>query len=196
MPRRPPRCPDCSSASARPIIYGEPEEELGRRAERGEVVLGGCVIWGNDPAWSCRECGCRFGDMEKPHKKLPERSREEWIELIATMLPKPVRTSDAGELLGGEPVVVIVRVDTKAITIMEAGFEGDGALEQPVQGQPFAKMPLRTPAARVAELIAMAWGKRVSRYRWCPRCRLVREPEHMSEAICCACAEKGLRAAL
>jgi hypothetical protein len=32
--------------------------------------------------------------------------------------------------------------------------------------QPVAKVPFRTPAVRVAELIAMAWGKRVSRY-WC-----------------------------
>jgi hypothetical protein len=61
-----------------------------------------------------------------------------------------------------------------------------------VKGQPFAKMPFRTPAVRVAELIALAWGKRVSRYRWCPRCRRAAEPERMLEAVCHACAEKML----
>jgi hypothetical protein len=192
VPHRPPRCPDCSSANARPIIYGEPEEELGRRAERGDVVLGGCVLWGNDPAWACPECGRRFGDTEKPYKKLPERSREEWVELLTTMLPKPAHVSDVGELLGGDPVVVIVRVDAKTIEIMEAGIEADGPHTPTVKGRPFANVPLRTPTARVAELIAMAWGKRVSRYRWCPRCRLVREPEHMAHGrFCDGCLPGG-----
>ncbi len=190
MPRRPPRCPDCSSAKARPIIYGEPEEELGRHAERGEVVLGGCVIWGNDPAWDCPECGSRFGDRERPYMKLPERSCEAWLELVTTMLPKPVQTSDTGELQAGDPVVVIVHVDASTIAIMEAGIEVDGPPTPTMKGQPFATVPLRTPAARVAEPVAMAWGKRVSRYRWCPRCRLVRHPEHMSEATCRECVQK------
>ncbi len=172
-------------------MYGEPEEELGRRAARGEVVLGGCLIWGNDPAWSCSECGLRFGDRAKPHKVPKSRSRDEWIDMIRTMLPAPVHASQDGELLAGEPVVVIVRFEEKVIQIMEAGIEWSGGAHSPtLKGQPFAKVPFRTPAARVAELIAMAWGKRVSRYRWCPRCRQKAEQEHMSEAICHGCAEK------
>ena len=50
----------------------------------------------------------------------------------------------------------------------------------------------QTPTARVAELIALAWAKRISRYRWCPLCRRRVEPEHMTEAICHGCAERKL----
>ena len=35
-----------------PIVYGEPSEELVRRARRGEVVLGGCVITQHSPRWA------------------------------------------------------------------------------------------------------------------------------------------------
>jgi DNA-directed RNA polymerase subunit RPC12/RpoP len=38
----------------------------------------------------------------------------------------------------------------------------------------------------------MAWGKRVSQYRWCPRCRRTVEPEGTLEAVCHRCAEKVL----
>lgn len=155
-------------------------------------MLGGCVIWGNDPAWDCPECGRRFGDRDKPYKKLPERSREEWIELVKTMLPAPVLTNEADDLLAGDPVVIIVRVEATAIHIMEAGIEWSGSHSPTVKGQPFTKVPFRTPAARVAELIATAWGKRVSRYRWCPGCRRTLEPEHMVGGTCHSCATKVL----
>lgn len=38
----------------------------------------------------------------------------------------------------------------------------------------------------------MAWGKRVSEYRWCPCCQARVEPERMLESVCHACAEKVL----
>lgn len=40
--------------------------------------------------------------------------------------------------------------------------------------------------------IAMAWGKRVSEYRWCPCCQARVESERMLESVCHACAEKVL----
>jgi hypothetical protein len=32
-------------------------------AERGEVLIGGCLIYGDrrDPSWSCRDCRYEFG---------------------------------------------------------------------------------------------------------------------------------------
>ena len=192
VPRRPPSCPTCSSTSVRPIVYGEPDAELVERARRHEVVLAGCLLTDDDPAWDCPECGHRFGDREKPYKNQAARSGEEWVELIKTMLPAPVRTNDAGELLGGDPVLVIVRVEATAIEILEASIVWEGAHSPALKGRPFAKVPLRTPAARVAELIGAAWAKRISRYRWCPRCRRRNEPEHMQEAICHGCAERFL----
>ena len=52
-------CPTCSETDLVPIVYGYPAPELFEAAERGEVELGGCVIYGDDPKWSCRKCGTR-----------------------------------------------------------------------------------------------------------------------------------------
>ena len=39
-------------------MYGYPSDMEGalKAAEQGEVVLGGCVITGDDPKWQCLEC--------------------------------------------------------------------------------------------------------------------------------------------
>ena len=34
-----------------PLIMGSPRDENITREERGEVVLGGCIIRGNEPRW-------------------------------------------------------------------------------------------------------------------------------------------------
>ena len=57
---QPAALPRCSSARVRRIVYGEPSPDLGRQAERGEVVLGGLLV-GNDPIWDCPDCDTRFG---------------------------------------------------------------------------------------------------------------------------------------
>lgn len=108
------------------------------------------------------------------------------------MLPEPVAVNEAGELLGGKPVTVIVRVTAGKIIIMEASWDWLDSHRAVQKGQPFATTPLRTPATRVAELITMAWGKRLSLYRWCPRCQHTHEPEFMDGPLCSACAEKVL----
>ena len=92
-------------------------------------------------------------------------------------------------------MTVIVRVKKDTIEILEAGLEWTHAPASRCKGQPFAKVRLGTPANRVAELIAAAWGKRISRYRWCPRCREVVEPERMHSGrtgICQSCASRVL----
>jgi hypothetical protein len=192
MPRRSPRCPDCSSSDARQIVYGLPSPDLEAAVRRGEFVLGGCLVSDNDPAWHCTGCGHRFGNSEKPHQPVPARTAHEWVELIKMMLPEPVTTSQAGELLGGEPALVIVCVTGDKIVIMEAGWDWVDSHVPTQKGKPFAKAPLRTPAARIAELIKMAWGKRISQYRWCPHCKGSKEPEMMQGAVCHGCAEQLL----
>jgi len=39
-----------------PIVYGYPGHGLMEAAERGEVVLGGCVIMPHQPKWKCLSC--------------------------------------------------------------------------------------------------------------------------------------------
>jgi hypothetical protein len=170
-----------------PIAELDADETLRQLAKLGEVE----EWFGNDPAWMCPRCGLRSDDRERPHRAPRSRSRDEWLALIATMLPAPVRTNDDGELVAGEPSVVIVRVDASGIAIMEASIEWDG--HKPLlKGRPFAKVPLRTSATRVAELIARAWGKRISRYGWCIQCKRRIAPEH-GGCICDGCSTRVSR---
>ena len=55
-----PICPACGSTFIRPIIYGFPDADLGKKADRGEVVLGGCVVVEEQPRWSCGTCDHRW----------------------------------------------------------------------------------------------------------------------------------------
>jgi hypothetical protein len=79
-------------------------------------------------------------------------------------------------------------VENDAIRIEEARIAWPDSHTPVLKGHPFANAPLRATAARVAELIGLAWGKRLSAYRWCPRCRTRMPPEHMLPGLCHGCA--------
>ena len=65
LKEKPERCPKCGSRIV-PIIYGEPTFEMGEKAERKEVILGGCIVLTDDegnpivPRWGCVKCGREF----------------------------------------------------------------------------------------------------------------------------------------
>lgn len=61
MPRAKVRCPNCDAGNPLPIVYGLPDLEAARKAEAGEIALGGCVVTGDDPRWRCRTCGYEWG---------------------------------------------------------------------------------------------------------------------------------------
>lgn len=46
-----------------PIVYGLPSGELFRKAERGEVELGGCCITPGAPTHRCSKCGKKKGKL-------------------------------------------------------------------------------------------------------------------------------------
>lgn len=58
-----PRCPICGKAG-KPILFGMPTPETMAKAERGEIVLGGCVIEKNNPSWQCA-AGHKWEDTAK-----------------------------------------------------------------------------------------------------------------------------------
>jgi hypothetical protein len=66
MTSKPDRCPECGSEKVASILYGLPmfDEELERRLNAGEVVLGGCCVLGDDPLWQCMECRHSWGKRE------------------------------------------------------------------------------------------------------------------------------------
>ena len=59
----PVRCPRCGSSNLRPIVRGMPGPELVDAAERGEVVIGGCVVGELDPTRRCGGCGVELHDV-------------------------------------------------------------------------------------------------------------------------------------
>lgn len=190
MPRRVPRCPDCASVSVQPQVSGSPVPGFGPGELRREGEPG--FVGPDDAAWRCLDCGLRFGSRAAPHRRVPDRTRGEWLELIKTMLPEPVHVSDSGEVIGGDPRTVIVRLGDDAIHIMEARLRWDGHIPRWVD-RPFARVPFRAAAVRVAEFITRAHAKRLSRYRWCSRCTCVAIPEHMWKAgICQGCGTRVL----
>jgi len=50
-----PRCPHCKEKLI-PIIYGMVGYEEGRKAENGEIFLGGCMIEEDAPEYHCNNC--------------------------------------------------------------------------------------------------------------------------------------------
>lgn len=60
----PSHCPYCGSPRVIPIMYGLPLPDLVAAEERGELILAGCVVDVDSPAFHCRACG----------RDLPERA--------------------------------------------------------------------------------------------------------------------------
>lgn len=57
-------CPHCGSSKTATILYGMPAPEAMEGAERGEVVLAGCVVSGDDPQLACRDCGSLWSSSQ------------------------------------------------------------------------------------------------------------------------------------
>jgi len=61
---RPDFCTKCNSQRILEIVYGHRESPI----PLGDgYVLGGCVLWDDDPNWECGDCNAQFVDIgEKP----------------------------------------------------------------------------------------------------------------------------------
>jgi predicted RNA-binding Zn-ribbon protein involved in translation (DUF1610 family) len=62
---KPEKCPECGSAKVADIIYGFPDvptPEFREALDKGEIVLGGCVLDpdGGNARWRCVECGAEI----------------------------------------------------------------------------------------------------------------------------------------
>ena len=57
-------CPKCKSNMIIDIVYGYPGDKLLSDAIQSKVKLGGCVIWGDDPEYTCKSCGHNFGGLD------------------------------------------------------------------------------------------------------------------------------------
>ena len=61
----PAHCPRCTMAGVIPIVYGMVGFDDAQRQERGEIVLGGCIIEDGAPIWHCSnpECENEWGNL-------------------------------------------------------------------------------------------------------------------------------------
>lgn len=55
-----PKCPQCGGLDSIVITYGYPLPGWEQKVESGEMVLGGCVVDGNEPDWECKTCKTQF----------------------------------------------------------------------------------------------------------------------------------------
>ena len=82
-----PNCPKCDSDNkVRQIVYGLPNKDLIKAAERNEVILGGCTV--GEYNCRCGECGHRWWNiwedrtMDEKEKSGDERfldRKENWF---------------------------------------------------------------------------------------------------------------------
>lgn len=71
-------CPACGSRDVVPVIHGMPDDEAQAAARRGEVELGGCLVWPRKPDRHCRACGHEFGTVtERDWNMSSERDQDE-----------------------------------------------------------------------------------------------------------------------
>ena len=54
------KCPSCGSTEIIPICYGKPSYEGFQKSQRGEIILGGCIMRPNAPHNVCKECNKRW----------------------------------------------------------------------------------------------------------------------------------------
>lgn len=52
----PEKCPACGRDTVIGIVYGEPSREMMEKAQRGEIILGGCNVDYPAPRWECKTC--------------------------------------------------------------------------------------------------------------------------------------------
>jgi hypothetical protein len=71
-------CPSCRSKSGVNIIYGMPDESLVELERLGEVALGGCEIYEEQPERRCTSCGAEWKIKRKLSKF--EQAKQKWLK--------------------------------------------------------------------------------------------------------------------
>jgi hypothetical protein len=72
------KCPNCGSENVVPIVYGYPTREAVQAADRGELILYGCLPPSDQPEdRACRSCGKEWASGEEDPDEWTEPLEEE-----------------------------------------------------------------------------------------------------------------------
>lgn len=72
------RCPNCKSEKILPIVYGLPTLDTFQKAERGELLLGGCVVTFDQPTFCCMDCKRRWSKRSLPFSAIKKVRFKVW----------------------------------------------------------------------------------------------------------------------
>ena len=63
-------CPKCKSEHTAPIMYGYHASEAWEASERGEIILGGCMVFPHQEDYGCLDCNHRWSLDSLPAKAI------------------------------------------------------------------------------------------------------------------------------
>jgi hypothetical protein len=194
-------CPGCGREDSVPLVWGLPGPELMEQAERGLVALGGCLLPGEAPAFSCRACGLPWGSDGDP-----TADEQELAGLLGVGYPDVVRALGTGWrretpadedehvrwFVSGEPAQVAVGVAGPGFVLARPLTRWDEARVQlqPADRREFGRADLLFCPDVVAEAAEAIAARRRRSFRWCRTCRRVQPPEWFvgAAAACRQCA--------
>ncbi|MEX1194954.1 MAG: hypothetical protein WED85_07850 [Dehalococcoidia bacterium] len=74
------KCPKCGQKNTVvPIMYGMPSGEAMEEAERGDLMLAGCMVGDVDPQLNCRACAINFA-FARPELAAGVAAQRGWID--------------------------------------------------------------------------------------------------------------------
>lgn len=195
-------CPGCEHENSVPLVHGLPGADDFRRAERGLVALGGCLMPGKPAAFACRTCDLQWGSESDP--TADEAELAALLEVghgdVVRALGAGWRREDGADgqdgvtwFVSGEPAQVAIGVQgpwfvlTRPLTSW--GEQRPGPLMG--DGRRYTRddvVHLPDVVADAAETIAC---RRRRSFRWCRTCRRVSAPESFvgSAGRCRQCAD-------
>ena len=192
-------CPECGQENSVPLIYGLPGFDAFRLAERGLVALGGCLMPGEEAAFSCRSCELEWGRDSDPtadEAELAGLLGVGYADVVRALGAGWRRETAAGEddvrwFVSGEPTQVAVGVQDSFFVLARPltswGERRPGPLT--TDGPRFSRDDvLHDPYLVAGATEAIASSRRRS-FRWCRTCRRATPPESFdaSEGSCEQC---------
>jgi hypothetical protein len=192
-------CPRCGREDSVPLIWGLPDVEAMQLAERGLVALGGCMVPGDSPAFSCRGCGLawgREGDPTADEQALAELLGVRYAVVVRALGRGWRRESAPGDggaewFVSGEPTQVAIGVTGPWFVLARPRTRwGEDRLDlQPADRQEFGREDLLHFPEVVAAAADQIASRRRRSFRWCRSCRRVHPPEWFigTERVCQDC---------